>query len=419
MENVTTESHACPICFKTYPRRDLLLRHRRRCRGLTPRTRRKACNACVQAKAKCSYTRPCGRCTQRAFLCEYAQPIDQSQTWADPLTTPLLTDGIDASLDTGAAMQGASQGAIDPLFNFPVITLNPVNRSSLRDLALILQQYPKLLLRDDFHSPLLHHSLYDDNVPDMATLARTSMAICCGSTMESADGARFARHAMDVERQRLIQSFPTSTCMRQWDALHAMLIYGALEVRSALDPPRDEWKQKAHSRGLKDPFLAKMTRSFIQSHLDLPGSDLMRTSPPVQSWEQWSVAETARRTVFLANLLHFLSSHDLESGQCSPYYEPLQHELISKMPLPCNHALWTARTEQEWRLAVDASQSNASFIQDLPLTLQLATGCFTLQDLLSNVSQDDLQTIAAHGIGFGSSDELRGLIILCAARQFT
>lgn len=50
------------------------MRHRRRCHG--PRkqiSRRKACDECVQAKAKCDYLQPaCSRCTKRRTPCVYA-----------------------------------------------------------------------------------------------------------------------------------------------------------------------------------------------------------------------------------------------------------------------------------------------------------------------------------------------------------
>ncbi|KAL6894778.1 hypothetical protein GGI43DRAFT_132172 [Trichoderma evansii] len=63
----------CERCFKSYQRRDLLMRHRRRCQG--PKrlvNRRKACDACVQAKAKCCYTQPtCSRCSKRGTPCVY------------------------------------------------------------------------------------------------------------------------------------------------------------------------------------------------------------------------------------------------------------------------------------------------------------------------------------------------------------
>ena len=321
-------------------------------------------------------------------------------------------------------MQGVPD-AIDPLalLDFPVADLDPIDANprvqySLQNLAQVLQQYPKSLLRDDFASPFLHRSLYDEDVPDMTTLAKTSMAVCCASATETADGAHFARRAMDVERQRLIQSYPSYLCMQQWDALHAMLLYGILELRSSLSPQQDEWKQKSYSKGLKDPFLAKMTQSFIQTYLNTPGFNLLSNSEPSQTWEQWAVSETARRTIFLANLLHFLSNHDLQTGKPSLYYEPLDEELICNMPLPCSHALWTARTEQDWRLTMEYCQNNASPTTDLSSAFHLGSGCFSLRYLLTNFSSDYLQAMVVQNIGFGGSDQLRSFIILCALKQF-
>lgn len=59
---------------------DLLIRHRRRCQG--PKryiNRRKACNACVKARAKCCYTRPaCLRCVSRGTECIYSTSLPAS-----------------------------------------------------------------------------------------------------------------------------------------------------------------------------------------------------------------------------------------------------------------------------------------------------------------------------------------------------
>ena len=50
------------------------MRHRRRCKGSRKSiNRRKACDACVQAKTKCCYTQPtCSRCAKRRTQCVYA-----------------------------------------------------------------------------------------------------------------------------------------------------------------------------------------------------------------------------------------------------------------------------------------------------------------------------------------------------------
>lgn len=154
-------------------------------------------------------------------------------------------------------VQGAAHDAIAgespvmDILNVPMPELNSIDANlkgtehTLVDLVRALEQYPKCLLRDDFYSPFLHCNLYEEDVPDMTTLAKTSMAVCCGSAMETADGARFARRAMDVERQRLIESYPAYSCMQQWDALHAMLVYAILELRVS-SVRKDDWKQKPY-----------------------------------------------------------------------------------------------------------------------------------------------------------------------------
>lgn len=56
------------------PAEDLLVRHRHRCQSDRVQSKRKACNACVRAKAKCSCTQPaCSRCLKRGTVCRYSK----------------------------------------------------------------------------------------------------------------------------------------------------------------------------------------------------------------------------------------------------------------------------------------------------------------------------------------------------------
>ncbi|KAJ5083045.1 hypothetical protein N7532_012088 [Penicillium argentinense] len=444
---------------------DLLLRHRRRCQFPKKSTRRKACNACVQAKAKCTYTRPCARCVKRGVPCAYASqpsdvppgldldldlnidqfhedvqptrspgngPLSPFHLSPPPLATPGFIDAVQppAVEPSTQGVPGSADEAMNSsllLWNLPEMSLpgseesGPVVQLTLQDLLRVLDQYPNSLLSDSFTSPLLHYSLYDADVPDMTTLARSSMAICCGSAMLTPDGARFARQAMEVERQRLIESYSQYTCMQQWDALHAMLVYSILEMRpSPGSQSKNEWKQKSCSRGLKAPFLAKMAQTFIRSHLKDLSPNLMPFSHTLTpKFEHWAVAETTRRTIFLANIIHYLSNHHPESGLPSLYYEPLNDEFILNMPLPCSHALWAARTEQEWKVTMEYCDNNSSsLVEDFPSVFYLNPGCLTLKILMVNYSKVYLETFLMRNIGFGGSDELRSFIILCALRQF-
>ena len=71
----------------------------------------------------------------------------------------------------------------------------------------VLGQYPSLLLSDDFSSPFIHRVMYNEQVPDMTTLPRTSMAICCGSAIHGSDSTRYIRRAIEAERRSLIEEF--------------------------------------------------------------------------------------------------------------------------------------------------------------------------------------------------------------------
>ncbi|KAB8231405.1 Zn(II)2Cys6 transcription factor domain-containing protein [Aspergillus alliaceus] len=81
----------CGICNKTYSRRDLRDRHRRRCiktAGQERLSKRKSCETCAQKKLRCSMTRPaCTRCVQMGTPCHYP-PSSLPPRIADTQDTP-------------------------------------------------------------------------------------------------------------------------------------------------------------------------------------------------------------------------------------------------------------------------------------------------------------------------------------------
>ncbi|KAJ5814537.1 hypothetical protein N7474_006314 [Penicillium riverlandense] len=351
--------------------------------------------------------------TPSAFLAA-AQPSEAGQAEPDSVYDFMRGETLVSPPDlVNRPMSGSK--ALDSNFTPPA-------ESNLRGLVHLVCQYPHSLLRDEFCTPFLHQGLYDEDTPDITTLERTSMAICCGAAMEAPDGARFTRRTMDVERRRLIDAYPSYQCMRQWDALHAMLIYELLEMKASSQQETESWKQKPKAKGLKSPFLAKMTRYFTQCHLETPSEDLLAPLgvSPMQTLEQWRVAETSRRTIFLAHIVHFLSNYDFKSGKQSIYYEPLDDYMFLNLPLPSSHALWTARNEQEWKFTFEFQQNNITpMVSDPSTPHSLGAAGMTLQHLLSNFDKEFLRTSFTRTAGFGGSDELRHLIVLCALEQLT
>lgn len=215
--------------------------------------------------------------------------------------------------------------------------------------------------------------------------------------------------------------------MEQWDALHAMLVYEVLELGVPPVDDCDSWKRKSRPNGLKSPFLSKMTQCFSRSYLETHDTTLMPPADTNTSWNQWAVTETARRTIFLANITNFFSNRNHKSGQQSPYYEPLNDDLILSLPLPCSHALWSARTEEEWRTALHLETSNCSLAAFSPSPgSEVLDGEHLLNDpsqlslkfLFSKFTKDYLRSHLGLKAGLSDSNELRSFIILCALEQF-
>lgn len=285
----------------------------------------------------------------------------------------------------------------------------------------ILTQYPDLLLQDDFSSPFLHRALFAENSVDMTKLPHTSMAICCGNGRNTKNGARYIQRAMDAQRQMIIEGYPAYICIEQWDALHAMLLYEILELSTAQGVDIEDWKRKICGKGLKSPFLLKMAVCYTKEH----SKALMITPETEKSWVQWAVAETIRRTVFLANMINFISNWNHETGKQSPYYDPINDELILSLPLPCSQRLWNARSEEAWQMVVQTGEAVDVFGAPTPLQgldvvssegVSLNSGQ-TLRALFANFSKEYIRAnLGAPGLG--DSDQLWSLIILYALDQF-
>lgn len=171
-----------------------------------------------------------------------------------------------------------------------------------------------------------------------------------------------------------------------------------------------------------------MVRKYLQHYPDLRNTDVNAFSSPksspcgaaVSTWARWRITETARRTIFFANMLNFCCNLDHRTGKLSPYYEALDDDLILNIPLPCSHAAWTARDEDDWMLAIRNDPTGAEQISvdsNQPVTPLVTEP--SLKTILSIFRRECLQAQIGTRTGFGNSDELRRLIIFCASEQFS
>lgn len=226
------------------------MRHRRRCLQKNPTTRQKACNACVQAKARCSCSHPiCSRCAKRGISCEYATVSKAAGSADDSNRTSAKTTESGGQLDLwgshslpwslgvadipldvindslAPAPQNDDSNLVPPsqhdnqyydLLGIPdiVVVPNPtfavdpdLSGSDPSQCLRLLMQYPTLLMKDDFHCPFAHRSLFSEDVPDMTVFAHTSVAICCASGLLSKQSAPFVKRTMNAQRHNIIEAY--------------------------------------------------------------------------------------------------------------------------------------------------------------------------------------------------------------------
>lgn len=171
-----------------------------------------------------------------------------------------------------------------------------------------------------------------------------------------------------------------------------------------------------------------MTRAYIQPYLQIRSPDIdafsdfksTPCSPTTTTWGRWRTTETTRRTVFIVNMVNFLKNYDPRMRKISPYYEPLNDDLILNMPLPCSQAVWLAYEEESCRLAMKNHQPwvNSSSPDPDRTTAEALSRENCLNTILSKYSKERIQAAIGSHVGLGDSDDLRRLVILCATEQF-
>lgn len=178
---------------------------------------------------------------------------------------------------------------------------------------------------------------------------------------------------------------------------------------------------------LKLTLIFQMTQCYAKSYPEISNSDIRVFSDPNSAptstvatpWGRWKITETARRTIFFANIVNYYINHNNATGKQLPYYEPLDDELILGMPLPCSHAAWAARDEPEWIIAMQTPPSLPALHHVSRLSPEWDTiPDVTLKTILSKYTKDYILSEFGRSAGFSDSDKLRAFIILCAIEQF-
>ncbi|KAK0205793.1 hypothetical protein DFS33DRAFT_1416386 [Desarmillaria ectypa] len=105
--------HKCTMCSSQFVRRDVLNRHMKSCGGplAANRSKRKACQSCVQSRVKCDrhLQNPCSKCTARGKKCIFIS--DTTGRLEND-----LTDASDSSGTPSSSSSSTSSPACSPFF---------------------------------------------------------------------------------------------------------------------------------------------------------------------------------------------------------------------------------------------------------------------------------------------------------------
>ncbi|KAJ5716731.1 hypothetical protein N7493_008642 [Penicillium malachiteum] len=229
-------------------------------------------------------------------------------------------------------------------------------------------EYPRLMLQHQFWSPFIHHNLYRCSQNGMAEPLGIALA-CVSAYVSSVESSfEFVENIINAQRERLVRDFRLSidrpeTCLA---SLHAIL--GLFEQKYADGGNEQHQEDSRKAAELHSFFLLKMTRCLCRVHKEaLEGNDT--------SWSEWKFIESLRRNVFFVHIVNILAAKARSLHY--DYFEPLDDDMILKMPLPAPESVWRACSEDEWRVAREYAHS----ITPTPRTLR---------DLINSSDEDTL-----------------------------
>ncbi|KAK3903561.1 hypothetical protein C8A05DRAFT_14485 [Staphylotrichum tortipilum] len=89
--HIAERPHRCSVCGASFQRSDVLKRHLQTCDGASApsSSRRRACDRCVRQKKACNSSQPCLNCEKRSVECRYSNPPAST---SDPPTATSPSD---------------------------------------------------------------------------------------------------------------------------------------------------------------------------------------------------------------------------------------------------------------------------------------------------------------------------------------
>ncbi|KAK7055088.1 C6 finger domain protein [Favolaschia claudopus] len=311
-------------------------------------SRKKSCQKCAEAKARCDLQRPiCSRCQGRNISCQWftVDPPDvppsiyASIEEACPPLSELGAEELGFSVPSAstspATVESMRIGSrwLDALIPPPGRLEKKFNPSTIQFISRVLKSYPKILIKDNNILPPIAHALQSQAGPSQLPLSNCRTLLRMWEN--KAPGSELiARETVWREMTRLFEEHSTYDHVTLLGACQAYLLYsihlflcGDADTRSMVDT---------------STMINLQELSSALSRTGLYTSDAQQRST-VPEWESWIIAEAKRRTLYTM----YTFDHVFNYSQGQPSYVGTE---LGQLSLPASKELWTATTKHDWEL---------------------------------------------------------------------
>ncbi|KAK9242967.1 hypothetical protein V1506DRAFT_570300 [Lipomyces tetrasporus] len=341
--------------------------------------RKKACQQCTEAKARCGLEKPdCFRCKSRGVPCVYGspsfgQPVNgvgtPSQSSASSLlqtSASLQSTSTEPQKDTSPSSEyepSVDNKLEDNKLDFAALDLcSTTDSSQIRNrwmesflpspsqrpkilqeytvqyLSCVLRTYPKCMLRPSGLPPIIHPLQFagDQVMPLPLANCYSLVRLWYGRASGSES---IVTTTVKQEMERLLQEYQSYDQMELLAAFQAYLIYALMAYFS----PVQGYCLVDHT--------TLVCLQELACRISLTGlvctAELSHSRP---KWESWIVASAKRRTLYAMYLFH-----NVFNSICQlPNYVA---EELHDLPVPASKALWEARTRKAWEREYDCHLS--------------------------------------------------------------
>ncbi|KAE8549083.1 hypothetical protein EYB25_007598 [Talaromyces marneffei] len=422
------ESLSCLICAKEFYNKKSLVRHTSYCRKAIGRvrSRKRACQACTKAKARCDTAFPhCSRCSARSLICHYASdsharyqletpkprtsysmsqeaadsPVatlgnqqvtnsDLVKSWAyndyDPYSVTLNSNPFDSDKRPSQLTGGETwefsdetdsvvQDSLTTLFPRPLRLFVPEcftnSKSPLtqRYLLCTLRSYPVMMLRGQ-NPPFIHpRTLFDDpgDFQSRQTIKAGPLAVC--NEILQMFTMKNGDNVVQIWRAvRMEQERLLLECPG-YDYYNTLAALQAISIYLILRI--FEKNEEATD------FDVPLVQTMLELAIHLTWLEKTRPLLNLSDWQDWILTESKIRTsIFLCIMPFFFDIHPaiLLFHQCNG-------EALRTSRLPSGRNIWQAKSKSEWlreyemqchRVMPHSSNSNLTYSNLLDYNLK-------------------------------------------------